>query len=80
MGDMPTWVQRTAYSSDRLTVFSPMHEVSPRQPLLSGWQRNSPASVMAETHRKRLSMNLTDFAGVEEPQNITLASKQVAVK
>lgn len=39
-----------------------------------------PASVMAETARKMLSMNRTLCEGVEEPQKMMPAIRQVAQK
>jgi hypothetical protein len=39
-----------------------------------------PASVMAETARKRLSMNRTLWLGVEDPQKIIPARRHVAQK
>jgi hypothetical protein len=42
--------------------------------------QHAPASVIADTHRKRLSVNETLLAGVDEPQKMMAEIRLAAMK
>lgn len=64
---------------DKFTVFSPV-QFDIRKETIQYPQARLPASVMAETHRKRLSTYDTLMAGVEDPQKMRLVRRHTTMK
>jgi hypothetical protein len=64
----------TAQTSSRCSDLSPLADAA------SIIRTHVPASVIAETHKNKLSVKETLLAGVDEPQNMMPETSPVAIK